>query len=125
VRPSNNLDEIQATQPLSPCIDSVVFGQISYVNMLQQWQKKESGSHFYTCWTEYDGNYRNSLMHTRNRPPYLGLEVLFVIVALLVKTVLIKAIIPLLSKKLSIVFKGSILYFPFCRCEKRSDEAIS
>jgi hypothetical protein len=112
VRPSNNRDKTEATQPLSPCIDSVILGQIGYVNMLQQWQKKESGSHFYMCWTEYDGNCRNSLMHTPDRPPYIGLEGLFIIAAFLVKAVLIDIIIPLLSKKLSIVFEGSILFSP-------------
>jgi len=55
------------------------------------------------CWSEYDGNYRNALTHTLDRPSYIGLEVLSLIVALLVKTALIKTIIPL-SKKLSIVF---------------------
>jgi len=64
--------------------------------MLQQWQKKESGPHFYMCWTEYDRNCCNSLMHTPDRLPYL--EGLFVIAGFLVKAVLIEVIIPLLPK---------------------------
>ena len=55
------------------------------------------------CSAEHRGNYRNLLTHTLDHPPYVGLEVLSVIVALLVKIALIKTIIPL-SKELSIVF---------------------
>ena len=40
MRPWNNRDKIQATQPLSPRISSAIFGQISYDSMLQHWQKK-------------------------------------------------------------------------------------
>jgi hypothetical protein len=67
------------------------------------WQEKEPGSHFYMCWAHYCGNYRNSLTHTLYHPSYIGLEVLSFILALLIKTALIKTIIPL-SKELSIVF---------------------
>lgn len=81
-------------------------------------RKKGPSSHFYMCWTEYDGNYSISLMHTLERPSYISLELLFLIIALLSKALVIKAvlilfIIPLLSKKLSIVFEGSILFSPF------------
>ena len=55
------------------------------------------------CSAEHRGNYRNLLTHTLDHPLYVGLEVLSVIVALLVKIALIKTIIPL-SKELSIVF---------------------
>jgi hypothetical protein len=112
VRPWNNRDEIHATQPLSPYIGSVIFGQISYDNMLKHWQKKEPCSYFYICWTEYNGNYSDSLMHTPTHPSDIGLEGLFVIVGLLIKSVLIKFIITLLPKRLSIVFEGSILFYP-------------
>ena len=60
-------------------------------------------SHVYMCSAEHRGNYRNLLTHTLDPPPYVGLEVLPLIVALLAKTALIKTIISL-SKKLSIVF---------------------
>ena len=50
------------------------------------------------CSAEHGGNYRNLLTHTLDHPP---LEVLSLIVALFVKTALIKTIIPL-SRKLSI-----------------------
>jgi len=63
-------------------------------------------------WTEYNGNYRDSLMHTPDHPSYIGLEVLFFVVEFLVKSVLIKFIITLLPKRLSIVFEGSILFSP-------------
>jgi hypothetical protein len=66
--------------------------------MLQQWQEKEPGSHFYMFWTEYDRNSRNSLMHTPDLSPCIGLEGLFVIAAFLVKAVLIEVIISLLPK---------------------------
>ena len=67
------------------------------------WQEKEPRSHFYMCWAEHRENYRNCLMHTLYHPPYIGLEVLYLILALTIKAALIKTIIPL-SKKLSIVF---------------------
>jgi hypothetical protein len=66
-------------------------------------RKKEPSSHFYMRRAQHLGNYRKSLTHTPNQPPYVGLEVLSLIVALLVKTALVKTII-LISKKLSIVF---------------------
>lgn len=112
MRPWKNRDEIQATQPLSPRISSVIFGQISYDNMLKHWQKKEHCSYFYICWTEYNGNYRDSLMRTSDHPPYIGLEGLFVLVPYLVEYVLIEFIITLLPKRLSIVFEASILFYP-------------
>jgi hypothetical protein len=74
--------------------------------------RKKPGSRFHMCWTEYDGNYRKSLIHTPDRPPYIVLEVVFVIIPYLVKYVLIKFIITLLPKRLSIVFEGSILFPP-------------
>lgn len=51
-------------------------------------------------------------MHTPTHPPDIGLEGLFVIVELLIKSVLIEFIITLLPKRLSIVFEGSILFYP-------------
>jgi len=60
------------------------------------------------CSAEHSWNYRNLLTHTLDPPPYVGFEVLSLIVALLIqalplKSALIKTIIPL-SKKLSIDF---------------------
>ena len=65
--------------------------------------EKEPGSHFYMCWAQHRGNYSNSPTHTFDHPPYVGLEVLSLIVALLaiallLKAVLVDAIIPLPSK---------------------------
>ena len=113
MRPWNNRDKIQATQPLSPRISSIIFGQISYDNMLKNWQKKELCSYFYVCWTECNGNYRKSLMRTPDCPTYIGLEVLYIIAEFLVKSNLVEFIITLLPKRLSIVFEGSILFSPF------------
>jgi hypothetical protein len=75
--------------------------------------RKKPGSHFYMCWTEYDGNYCKSLINTPDHPPYIGIEGVFTIVPYLVKYVFIKFIITLLPKRLSIVFKRSILFSPF------------
>jgi hypothetical protein len=75
-------------------------------------RKKEPCSHSYMCWTEYDGNCRNSVVHTPGRPLCVGLEVLPGILALLVKRVLASIIIPLSSNKLSIVFEGQLYVFP-------------
>jgi hypothetical protein len=72
--------------------------------------RKKPSSYFYMCWTEYDGDYRKSLMHTPDHPSYIVLEGVFVIIPYLVKYVLIKFIITLLPKRLSIVFEGSILF---------------
>jgi hypothetical protein len=46
--------------------------------------RKKPGSHFYMCWTEYDGNYRKSLIRTPAHPSYIGLEVLYVLIEFLV-----------------------------------------
>jgi len=47
--------------------------------------------------------FENSLTHTLDPPPYIGLETQFLVVSLLIGTALLKPIIPL-SKELSIVF---------------------
>lgn len=70
------------------------------------------GSHFYICWTEYDGNYRKSLVHIPDRPHCIGHEVLYVIAEFLVKSNLVEFIITLLPERLSIVIEGSILFPP-------------
>ena len=66
-------------------------------------RKKESRLHVYICSVEHLGNYCNPLIRTLNYLPYAVLEVLYLIVVLLLKTALVKSIVPL-SKKLSIVF---------------------
>jgi hypothetical protein len=63
------------------------------------------------CSVDHYGNYCDSLTHTLDHPPYAGLEVLSLVEAFLVKTALIKTIIPL-SKKLSIVsYAASKTYY--------------
>jgi len=75
--------------------------------------KKEPSSHFYMCWAQHHRNYRNSLTHTLDHPPYAGLKVLFLTGATLIEALLIKTTV-LLSKKIvnrSWISKRGQLYF--------------
>jgi hypothetical protein len=47
-------------------------------------------SHLYMYSTEHRGNYRNSLTHTLDHPPYIGREVVSFILALLIQALLVK-----------------------------------
>ena len=69
------------------------------------------------CRAQHRRDYCNPLTHTPDHRPYIGLEVQFLIAALLIKTllrdaVLIDTIIPLLSRKLSIVVEGQLYFSP-------------